>query len=351
MTQTPTSADTPKTFRETVLVTGGAGFIGAHYVPWAAAAHPEPRFVDLDLLTYAADTGAFSEQAKLPNVVPVIGDITDEALVAKIFEEMDVTGVIHFAAESHVDNSIADPLTFIRTNVEGTAVLLRAARDAWTKRGTLETSRFHHVSTDEVFGSLGFTGFFTEETPHAPNSPYSASKAASEHLVRAWRETYGMNTSITNCSNNYGPRQHGEKLIPTVIRKALAKEPIPIYGTGRNIRDWLWVEDHCRAVDLVFREAAPASAYVVGGRCEKSTIEMAEAVCAVLDEMTPWVGHRHAELMTLVADRPGHDFRYAISPEKIERDLGWRPTMAFDEGIRRTVAWYLGEGRGRLLAV
>lgn len=336
-------------FRETVLVTGGAGFIGTNYLAWAAPVHPETRFVDLDLLTYAANPEAFEEQAKLPNVVPVRGDITDEALVARVLEDYAVTGVIHFAAESHVDNSIADPLTFIRTNVEGTAVLLRAAREAWLKAGTLETSRFHHVSTDEVFGSLGFNGFFTEETPHAPNSPYSASKAASDHLVRAWRETYGMNVTITNCSNNFGPWQHGEKLIPTVIRKALAREPIPIYGTGRNIRDWLWVEDHCRAVDLVFRKAAPGSTYVVGGKCEKTTVEMAEAVCAVLDELTPWSGHRHAELISFVADRPGHDFRYAILPEKIERELGWRPTMGFEEGIRRTVAWYLGEGRGRLM--
>lgn len=327
--------------QDTILVTGGAGFIGANYLFWAAAAHPETRFINLDLLTYAANADAFASQALLPNVVAVQGDVCDAALVERIFEQWKVSGVIHFAAESHVDNSIADPMRFIRTNVEGTAVLLAAARKAWMRAGTFGRSRFHHVSTDEVFGSLGPEGFFTETSAHAPNSPYSASKAASEHLVRAWRETYGLNVTMTNCSNNYGPWQHAEKLIPTIIRKALAHEPIPVYGTGLNVRDWLWVQDHCRAVDLVYRKADPGAVYVVGGRCERTNLEVVDAVCSTLDVLRPWPGRRYRELVEHVSDRPGHDFRYAVDPAKIERELGWSVRMGFEEGIRRTVGWYL----------
>lgn len=328
-------------FEHTVLVTGGAGFIGANYLAHAAAAHPQTRFVDLDLLTYAANQDAFEAQKRLPNVVAVAGDICDGSLLAELFGRWPIDGVIHFAAESHVDNSIRDPIRFVRTNVEGTAALLHAACEAWRRRGTLASSRFHYVSTDEVFGSLGSDGFFTEQSPFAPNSPYSASKAAADHLVRAWGETYGLNVTTTNCSNNFGPWQHAEKLIPTVIRKALAHEPIPIYGTGRNVRDWIWVEDHCRAVDLVYRQGRPRAVYCVGARCERTNLEMVDAVCSVLDELRPWSEGSYKTLTTFVADRPGHDFRYALDPSRIERELGWRPETTFEEGIRRTVSWYL----------
>lgn len=326
--------------QQTILITGGAGFIGSNFVRLFSEAHPAYRLVDLDLMTYAGREEAFAEQAGMPNVTPVRGDIRDAALVGKLFEAHDVTGVIHFAAESHVDNSIRDPLAFVRTNVEGTATLLHAALRHWTRKGRLKTSRFHHISTDEVYGSLGPEGFFTETTPYAPRSPYSASKAASDHLVRACGHTYGMNVTITNCSNNYGPGQHAEKLIPTVIRKCLAGEPIPVYGTGKNVRDWLWVEDHCRAVDEVFHRAAPGAVYNVGGRNERSNLEIISMICAILDELQP-ANAPHERLVSFVEDRPGHDFRYAIDPSKIEAELGWRAETSFDEGLRRTVEWYL----------
>ena len=335
-------------FDRTVLVTGGAGFIGANFVEYFAAKYPSARIINLDAMTYAAHPEAIVRQRAMPNVIPVKGDITDEACVRNLFETYDPTGVIHFAAESHVDNSIADPMKFIRTNVLGTGVLLDAALRHWRAKGTLKTSRFHHISTDEVYGSLGAEGFFTETTPYAPNSPYSSSKASSDMLVRAYSHTYGMNVTISNCSNNYGPWQHAEKLIPTVIRKCLAHEPIPVYGTGRNVRDWLWVGDHCHAIDLIFHKAATGSTYNVGGHNERTNLEIVGEICAILDEARPWTGHSHAELVSFVTDRPGHDFRYAIAPEKIMRELGWRPEVSFSEGIRRTVKWYLAEGQALL---
>ncbi len=333
---------------QTILVTGGAGCIGANFVERFARRHPEIRLVDLDLMTYAGHPQAFDAQRRMPNVVPVRGDIGDAGLVDRLFDECRIDGVVHFAAESHVDNSIADPMAFVRTNVLGTGVLLEAARRAWSRRGILASARFHHISTDEVYGSLGETGVFTESTPYAPRSPYSASKASSDMLVRAYAHTYGMNVTISNCSNNYGPWQHAEKLIPTVIRKALAKEPIPVYGTGRNVRDWLWVGDHCRAVEMIYFKGRAGESYNVGGRSERANLEIVREICAILDERSPWTGHRHEELVAFVQDRPGHDFRYAIDPAKIERELGWRPEVNFADGIRRTVEWYLEEGRALL---
>lgn len=335
-------------FERTILVTGGAGFIGANFISYFGAKYPAVRLVNLDLMTYAAHPEAVEAQEAMTNVVPIVGDITDEALVKDLFERYDITGVIHFAAESHVDNSIEDPLRFVRTNVLGTGVLLNAALHRWKQTGTLETSRFHHISTDEVFGSLGPEGFFTETTPYAPNSPYSSSKASSDMLVRAYVHTYGMNATISNCSNNYGPWQHAEKLIPTVIRKCLVHEPIPVYGTGQNVRDWLWVGDHCRAIDAIFHQGAPGETYNVGGHNERTNLQIVDEICAFLDELRPWPGHCYRELVSFVTDRPGHDFRYAIDPAKIKRDLGWEPEVGFTEGIRRTIKWYLEEGQGLL---
>ena len=335
-------------FERTILVTGGAGFIGANFISYFGAKYPAVRLVNLDLMTYAAHPEAVEAQEAMTNVVPIVGDITDEALVKDLFERYDITGVIHFAAESHVDNSIEDPLRFVRTNVLGTGVLLNAALHRWKQTGTLETSRFHHISTDEVFGSLGPEGFFTETTPYAPNSPYSSSKASSDMLVRAYVHTYGMNATISNCSNNYGPWQHAEKLIPTVIRKCLVHEPIPVYGTGQNVRDWLWAGDHCRAIDAIFHQGARGETYNVGGHNERTNLQIVDEICAFLDELRPWPGHCYRELVSFVTDRPGHDFRYAIDPAKIKRDLGGEPEVGFTEGIRRTIKWYLEEGQGLL---
>ena len=329
------------TFERTILVTGGAGFIGANFVEYFAQMHPNYRIVDLDALTYAASLEAFEAQGKLPNVVPVKGDIRNAERVSELLAAYEVTGIIHFAAESHVDNSIADPLLFVDTNVNGTVALLNESMQYWKAQDCLDSARFHHISTDEVYGSLGNEGFFTEQTPYAPNGPYSASKAASDLMVRAYCRTYGLNATISNCSNNYGPWQHSEKLTPTIIRKCLAHEPVPIYGTGSNIRDWIWVQDHCRAVDLIFHRGKKGESYNVGAHTEKTNLEMTRTVCAILDRLHPWSGHRYEELITFVADRPGHDFRYAVDPTKITRELGWQPLTDFETGIEQTVHWYL----------
>lgn len=328
-------------FDRTILVTGGAGFIGANFIEYFAAKYPSTRIVDLDAMTYAAHPEAVEAQRRMGNVLPVCGDITDESLVDRLFEAYDPQGVIHFAAESHVDNSIADPLRFVRTNVLGTGVLLSAALRHWKASGTLNVSRFHHISTDEVYGSLGPEGAFTETTPYAPSSPYSASKASSDLLVLAYARTYGMNVTISRCANNYGPWQHAEKLIPTVIRCALTHRPIPIYGTGVNVRDWLWVGDHCRAVDKIFHEAPKGEIYNIGGCCERTNLEIVGDICRILDEVRPWTGRRYGELVRFAADRPGHDFRYATDPSKIVRALQWAPQVRLADGLRRTVEWYL----------
>lgn len=322
-------------------MTGGAGFIGTNYAQYYATRHPTHLLIDLDVLTYAAHQVAWEMQAQTKNILPVEGDIRNAELVRYLFRTYDVTGVIHFAAESHVDNSITDPLRFVSTNVMGTGTLLNEALCYWRAKNCLENSRFHHISTDEVYGSLGKEGFFTETTPYAPNSPYSSSKAASDHLVRAYAHTYGMNVTISNCSNNYGPWQHEEKLIPTVIRKALAHEPIPVYGNGRNVRDWLWVGDHCSAIDLIFHNGKAGESYNVGGHNEKSNLEIVREICRLLGEMQPWPGHSYEELVTFVKDRPGHDFRYAIDPSKIYSELGWEAKTSFEVGLRRTLKWYL----------
>ena len=329
-------------FEKTILVTGGAGFIGTNFVDYFAARHRGIRLIDLDALTYAAHPESFERQAAMPNVVPVQGDICDAALLAEIFEKYDVSGVIHFAAESHVDNSIADPVKFVRTNVMGTAALLDAAKRHWEKSSRLASARFHHISTDEVFGTLGAEGLFTENSPYAPTSPYSASKASADLLVEAYTKTFGLNTTISHCSNNFGPWQHAEKFIPTVIRKCLAHEPIPIYGTGLNIRDWLWVEDHCSAIETIFLHARAGSRYVVSAQCERTNLELARTICALLDRLRPWAGHNYAELIDFVTDRPGHDFRYASSAARIRDELGWQPAGSFEAMLERTLDWYLG---------
>jgi len=332
---------------KTILVTGGAGFIGSNFVPYFCETHPEYNVINLDKLTYAGNLDNLRECEKMPNYRFVKGDICDTELVEKLFAENDIRGVIHFAAESHVDNSIKGPRAFINTNIIGTFNLLDAARTHWmdapgkVKPG-YEDCRFHHISTDEVYGALGPTGFFTETTSYAPNSPYSASKASSDFLVRAYHHTFGMNVTTSNCSNNYGPKQHHEKLIPLIISNALAGKPLPIYGEGTNVRDWLYVLDHCRAIDLIFHTGKSGETYNIGGRNERNNITIVKTICGILDELAPRDdGHKYEEQITFVADRAGHDFRYAIDATKLETELGWRAMETFDTGIVKTVKWYL----------
>lgn len=327
---------------KSILVTGGAGFIGSNFIPYFLESHSEYRIVNFDKLTYAGNLANLSECRNNSRYTFVQGDIVDRDLLVRLFEEHHFTGVIHFAAESHVDNSITGPGAFIETNVVGTFTLLDVARQAWMKapheyRSECEGNRFHHVSTDEVYGSLGPDGFFLETTPYAPNSPYSASKASSDMLVRAWFHTYGMNVTTSNCSNNYGPKQHPEKLIPKIVSNCLKDLPIPIYGDGGNIRDWLFVLDHCRAVDLVFHRGRSGETYNIGGHCEKTNIEIANTICRILDSMRPRKSRSYSDLITFVQDRAGHDRRYAIDPKKIELELGWRPEETFESGIVKTI--------------
>jgi len=331
---------------KTLLITGGAGFIGANFVHYMLEQAPNIFLLNLDKLTYAGHKehleGLPPQRHKL-----VVGDICDKDLLDSLFTQHNIEGVIHFAAESHVDNSIEGPEAFVQTNITGTFRLLEAARHHWLEKphqakAGKENCRFHHISTDEVYGSLGPQGAFTESTPYAPNSPYSASKAASDMLVRSYFKTYGLNTVTTNCSNNFGPRQHIEKLIPTIIRKALALEPIPIYGTGKNVRDWLYVTDHCQALYKVFEKGRAGQTYNVGGDSEKTNIDMARLISAKLDQKQPRQdGKSYADLITFVADRPGHDLRYAIDPGKIKNELGWQPATSFEQGIAQTIDWYL----------
>lgn len=336
---------------KSILVTGGAGFIGSNFIPYFAARYPAYRIINLDKLTYAGNPENLSECAALSNYFFVQGDITDAPFVEGLMKTYDVGGIIHFAAESHVDNSIAGPRAFVETNLVGTFTLLDAARRHWMEapgkyRPGYEGSRFHHISTDEVYGSLGATGAFSETTPYAPNSPYSASKAGSDFLVRSYFHTYGMEVTTSNCSNNYGPKQHDEKLIPTIIRKALAGEAIPIYGNGGNVRDWLYVLDHCKAIDLVFHRGRAGETYNVGGRGEKTNLEIVAAICSLLDKWVPRAGGvPYGELVEFVRDRPGHDLRYAIDFSKIARELGWQPEESFESGLEKTVRWYLDKLR------
>ncbi|WP_299648183.1 dTDP-glucose 4,6-dehydratase [uncultured Jannaschia sp.] len=321
-----------------LLVTGGAGFIGSAVVRQAVRAGME--VVNLDALTYAACLENVAEVADAPNYAFVQADITDRAALDAAFAEHVPDAVMHLAAESHVDRSIDGPGAFIETNVTGTYSMLEAARAHWTRAGKPEGFRFHHISTDEVFGSLGPTGQFTEATPYDPRSPYSASKAASDHLVRAWHETYGLPILLTNCSNNYGPFHFPEKLIPVVILNALHRRPIPVYGAGENVRDWLYVEDHADALLTVLRRGEVGRNYNIGGENEARNIDLVRTICGILDELRP-DGAPHADLIEFVTDRPGHDARYAIDPSRMREELDWRPSVTLEEGLARTVRWYL----------
>ena len=332
----------------TVLVTGGAGFIGSAVCRHLIAAG-DTRVINLDKLTYAASPGAVASIAASPRYRLVQGDIGDRALLSRILAEERVDAIMHLAAESHVDRSIDGPAVFVETNITGTFHLLEAALDHWRAlEGARKAAfRFHHVSTDEVFGDLPFdTSRFDENTPYNPSSPYSASKAASDHLVRAWHHTFGLPVVLSNCSNNYGPYQHAEKLIPLTITRAAAGETLPVYGTGANVRDWLHVEDHARALDLVARRGAVGGCYVIGGRAEHSNLAVVTMICDLVDARRPMARGGRRDLIRFVSDRPGHDRRYAIDPSRIERDLGWQAAMGFAEGLSATVDWYLAQGAG-----
>ncbi|MFA7091079.1 MAG: dTDP-glucose 4,6-dehydratase [Arcobacteraceae bacterium] len=341
----------------TLLVTGCAGFIGSNFVPYFLEKYPNYKIVNLDLLTYAGDLENLKECENNLNYKFIKGDICNRELVEFIFNEYDIQGVIHFAAESHVDNSIKNPVVFVQTNVNGTFTLIDVAYKYWMNKpfnykDKYVNCRFHHISTDEVYGTLGETGLFTENTPYAPNSPYSASKASSDMIIRAYNETYGLNTVITNCSNNYGPKQHDEKLIPTIIRNALTGNPIPIYGDGKNIRDWLYVLDHCKGIALVYHDGKNGETYNIGGRNERTNLQIVNRICKILDEVypieknhSPLTTHHslksYKDLITFVEDRAGHDRRYAIDATKLENELGWKADENFDSGIIKTINWYL----------
>ena len=329
--------------KKTLLVTGGAGFIGSNFIRLALK-QQEIELVNLDKLTYAGNLDSLRDVENHPRYRFAQGDICDQTMVEKLMAEFQPAAILHFAAESHVDRSIDGPADFIRTNINGTFSLLEAARTYM--RGLTEQERaafrFLHVSTDEVYGSLGESGYFSEETPYAPNSPYSASKAASDHLARAYYHTYGLPVLMTNCSNNYGPYQFPEKLIPLMILNALEGKPLPVYGTGSNVRDWLYVEDHCRAVLTVLERGKPGEKYNIGGHNEKTNLEIVHALCAILDEKKPRSdGKSYREQIAFVKDRPGHDLRYAIDSGKICRELGWTPAETFETGILKTIDWYL----------
>jgi len=327
---------------KTLLVTGGAGFIGGNFV--LAAVADGLRVVNLDKLTYAGNLDTLQSLEGNALHVFVHGDIGDRMLVAKLLAEHRPDAIVNFAAESHVDRSIDGPAAFVETNVVGTLTLLECARDYWKslEGAARDAFRFLHVSTDEVYGSLGVTGKFTEATPYAPNSPYSASKAASDHLVRAFHHTYGLPVLTTNCSNNYGPYQFPEKLIPLIIARALAGEKLPVYGDGRNVRDWLFVLDHCAAIRRVLEAGRVGETYNVGGDAEAENIHVVKTICALLDERRPLPdGRKRESLIEFVADRPGHDRRYAIDASKLQNELGWKPSVSFETGIARTVDWYL----------
>ncbi len=331
--------------KKTILITGGAGFIGSNFVPYFLDKYSQYKIINLDLLTYAGDLSNLIECKENNRYSFIAGDICDKELVRSIFLENEIHGVIHFAAESHVDNSIKTPDLFIKTNIIGTFNLLNTAYNTWMKKPNIfnaeyKDSIFHHISTDEVYGSLSDTGLFKEDTPYAPNSPYSAAKASSDMIVRSYHETYGMNTVITNCSNNYGPKQHVEKLIPTIISNALSGKKIPIYGDGKNIRDWLYVLDHCKGIDLVYHNGRKGNVYNIGGKNEKTNLDVVKKICSILDNKVP-AKYPYSDLITFVEDRAGHDRRYAIDASKIEKELGWKAEENFHSGIEKTVDWYI----------
>lgn len=331
---------------KTILITGGAGFIGSNFIEFLLAEQPSLHIINLDLMTYAGrveNMEGFNDHERYSFVK---GDICDRKTVESIFEKHNITGVIHFAAESHVDNSISGPEAFIKTNVNGTFNLIDVSRKYWMdapfsfKRGA-ENNRFLHISTDEVYGTLGAEGLFTETTPYAPNSPYSASKASSDMIVRSYFHTYGMNVVTTNCSNNYGPKQHDEKLIPTIIRNVVQNNAIPIYGDGLNVRDWLYVRDHCTGIWKGFEKGRSGETYNIGGMNERTNIYIAEKICEIMDRLLPRNSGSHKELITYVKDRPGHDKRYAIDATKITNELNWKAEENFESGIEKTIAHYI----------
>ena len=332
-----------------ILLTGTAGFIGSNFVPYFLDKYPNYNLINLDLLTYAGNLDNLKECENNPRYKFIKGDICNRELVEFIFCEYDITSVIHFAAESHVDNSIKNPGVFVQTNVNGTFTLIDVAYKYWMNKPfeyktKYQDCRFHHISTDEVYGTLSLDpeDLFTENTPYAPNSPYSASKASSDMIIRAYNETYGVNTVITNCSNNYGPKQHDEKLIPTIIRNALKGNPIPIYGDGKNIRDWLYVLDHCKGIDIVYHTGKIGQTYNIGGRNERTNLQIVDRICTILDKEVPKADNSsYKELITFVEDRAGHDRRYAIDATKLENELGWKADENFDSGIVKTIEWYL----------
>jgi len=330
-----------------LLVTGGAGFIGAHYIHWLQQHHPECQVINLDKLTYAGDKKRLDRLPHPEQYQLVEGDIADEALVANVLQEFSVNTIVHFAAESHVDRSITGPQAFVETNVIGTFTLLEEAKKYWLdqKKWDSRQCRFHHISTDEVYGSLGKTDpAFHEKMQYQPNSPYSASKASSDHMVRSYQHTFGLPTTTTNCSNNYGPFQHAEKLIPTVVQACVKGEKIPVYGDGSNIRDWLYVDDHCAAVDAVIRQGKVGEVYNVGGSNELSNLDLIKHITTIMDQHFP-DKTPHQNLIDFVTDRKGHDWRYAIDARKIEQSVGWKPQMTLQEGLEKTIAFYLNVKR------
>lgn len=329
------------TFKRKILITGGAGFIGSHVVRLFVNKYPDYHIYNLDALTYAGNLENLRDIENSNNYTFIKGDITDAIFINELFNIQKFDGVIHLAAESHVDRSISDPMAFIKTNIIGTVNLLNAAREIWKNTEGGESPRFYHVSTDEVYGSLGDEGFFTEETAYDPRSPYSASKASSDHLVRAYYHTYHLPVVLSNCSNNYGPNHFPEKLIPLIINNILTKKPLPIYGDGKYTRDWLWVKDHALAIDTIFHKGKDGETYNIGGNNEWKNIDLVEKLCDIMDEKLNRPQGTARQLITFVKDRPGHDRRYAIDASKLKNELGWTPSVKFEEGFRMTIDWYL----------
>jgi dTDP-glucose 4,6-dehydratase len=327
-----------KPFKKTILITGGAGFIGSHVVRLFVKKYSDYKIINLDKLTYAGNLENLRDIENAANYEFVKGDIVDGDFVHQLFEQYLFDGVIHLAAESHVDRSIANPIEFVMTNVVGTVNLLNAAKYFWKEK---KENRFYHISTDEVYGTLGSEGLFTEQTAYDPHSPYSASKASSDHFVRAYHDTYGLNTVITNCSNNYGPNQFPEKLIPLAINNILNKKPIPIYGKGENVRDWLFVIDHARAIDIVYHKGKTGETYNIGAHNEWKNIDLIRLLCKIMDKKLNREEGESEKLITFVTDRAGHDLRYAIDASKIQNELGWKPSVTFEQGLEQTVDWYL----------